>query len=137
MLTVASTLNHRVRRSRDGKTPLQSCSGKAPSFERLRVFGRKRYGILRGNTQASRTRIHPIVSKHLRPRAFRRVHLGYRGSPGDIQGFKVFVPLLRRAVTVRDVVFDEGSFYDVSDDHRQQQLHGWHESPSPAIVHGG
>ncbi|KAJ1027950.1 hypothetical protein NDA13_003402 [Ustilago tritici] len=88
-------------------TPFELFYGKQPDLCNVQHFGCITYVMLRGSTQSTWLRSHPIVSKHLCPCALRGIYLSFSDTLCAIKGHKVWLPKLNRIVAAKDIQFSK------------------------------
>ena len=83
------------------KTPYELVTGKQPNLKHLRLFGCKAYAHI----------------KHIprKQKLAERAHIGFLVGYDSTNIFRIWIPLKRKIIRTRDILFDENSSYDPSE----------------------
>ena len=99
--TAAYIANRTPMRKHNWKTPFENVTSTAPNLFHLKAYGCKAYA-----------HIHNLPKKH---KLEERAHVGHLVGYDSTNIFRIWIPSKRKVIRTRDVVFDEGKFYDPSE----------------------
>ena len=99
--TAAYIANRTPMHKHNWKTPFEKVTSKAPNLSHLKAYGCKAYA-----------HIHNLPKKM---KLEERAHVGHLVGYDSTNIFRIWIPSRQRVIRTRDVMFNEGKFYDPSE----------------------